>query len=49
MCSSDLELCEHCSDMEVIAQNAERDSIKYKMVEFMGDKVGQELDRKSVV
>ena len=38
------ELCEHCSDMEVIAQNAERDSIKYKMVEFMGDKVGQEFD-----
>ena len=38
------ELCEHCSDMEVIAQNAERDSIKYKMVEFMGDKLGQEFD-----
>ena len=37
-------LCEHCSDMEVIAQNAERDSIKYKMVEFMGDKLGQEFD-----
>ena len=26
------ELCEHSSDMEIIAQNAERDSIKYKMV-----------------
>ena len=38
------ELCEHCSDMEVIAQNAERDSIKYKTVEFMGDKLGQEFD-----
>ena len=38
------ELCEHCSGMEVIAQNAERDSIKYKMVEFMGDKLGQEFD-----
>lgn len=38
------ELCEHCSDMEQIAQNAERDSIKYKMVEFMGDKVGQVFD-----
>lgn len=24
------ELCEHCSEMEQIAQNAERDSIKYK-------------------
>lgn len=37
-------LCEHCSDMEQIAQNAERDSIKYKMVEFMGDKVGECYD-----
>ena len=34
------ELCQHCSDMEVVAQNAERDSIKYKMVEFMADKIG---------
>lgn len=34
------ELCEHSSEMEQIAQNAERDSIKYKMVEFMADKVG---------
>lgn len=38
------ELCEHCSSMEQIAQNAERDSIKYKMVEFMGDKIGQVYD-----
>ena len=38
------ELCEHCSDMEQIAQNAERDSIKYKMVEFMSDKLGQVFD-----
>ena len=38
------ELCEHCSEMEQIAQNAERDSIKYKMVEFMGDKLGEEFD-----
>lgn len=38
------ELCEHCSDMEQIAQNAERDSIKYKMVEFMGDKIGEVYD-----
>ena len=38
------ELCEHCSEMEQTAQNAERDSIKYKMVEFMADKVGQEFD-----
>ncbi|PTL33810.1 ribonuclease R [Prevotella sp. oral taxon 376] len=38
------ELCEHCSDMEQIAQNAERDSIKYKMVEFMGAHIGEEYD-----
>ena len=38
------ELCEHCSDMEQVAQQAERDSIKYKMVEFMADKVGEVYD-----
>ena len=38
------ELCEHSSEMEQTAQNAERDSIKYKMVEFMADKIGQEFD-----
>ena len=38
------ELCEHCSDMETIAQYAERDSIKYKMVEFMCDKLGEEFE-----
>ena len=38
------ELCQHSSDMEQLAQNAERDSIKYKMVEFMGDKIGEEFD-----
>ncbi len=38
------ELCEHCSDMEQVAANAERDSIKYKMVEFMGDKIGEVYD-----
>ena len=38
------ELCEHASEMEQTAQNAERDSIKYKMVEFMADKVGMEFD-----
>lgn len=38
------ELCEHCSDMELVAQNAERDSIKYKMVEFMGDHLGEQFD-----
>jgi len=38
------ELCEHCSDMELVAQHAERDSIKYKMVEFMSDKLGETFD-----
>ena len=38
------ELCEHSSDMEQTAANAERDSIKYKMVEFMADKVGEKFD-----
>ena len=38
------ELCEHSSEMEQTAQNAERDSIKYKMVEFMGDKIGESFD-----
>lgn len=38
------ELCEHSSDMELVAQNAERDSIKYKMVEFMADKLGEVYD-----
>ena len=38
------ELCEQSSQMEQTAQFAERDSIKYKMVEFMGDYVGQKFD-----
>lgn len=38
------ELCEYCSDMELVAQNAERDSIKYKMVEFMGEHIGECYD-----
>ena len=38
------ELCEHASDMEQVAAQAERDSIKYKMVEFMADKIGNEYD-----
>lgn len=35
------QLCEHSSDMELIASNAERDSIKYKAVEFMRDHLGE--------
>jgi len=37
-------LCKHSSDMEKKAQEAERDSIKYKQVEFMADKVGEEFE-----
>ena len=36
--------CEHSSAMEVRAAEAERSSIKYKMVEFMADKIGQEFE-----
>lgn len=38
------EKCEHSSEMEQIAANAERASIKYKQVEFMSDKVGMVFD-----
>ena len=38
------DLCDHCSEMEIIASNAERASIKYKQVEFMADKLGEEFD-----
>ena len=38
------QLCDHSSAMEVRASDAERASIKYKMVEFMADKLGQEFD-----
>jgi ribonuclease R len=36
--------CKHSTDMEKRAQLAERDSIKYKQVEFLKDKIGQEFD-----
>lgn len=35
------EYCKHSSDMEQVAANAERASIKYKQVEFMSDKLGE--------
>lgn len=38
------ELCEHSSAMEQLAASAERASIKYKQVEFMADRLGQEFD-----
>ena len=37
------ELCEHASNMEQLASSAERASIKYKQVEFMGARLGQEF------
>ncbi len=35
--------CRHCSSQEQLAANAERASIKYKQVEFLSDKIGQEF------
>ena len=37
-------LCDHSSQMEQLAATAERASIKYKQVEFMADKIGEEYD-----
>ncbi len=37
------ELCEHSSDMEARAAEAERASVKYKMVEFMKERIGEEF------
>lgn len=36
--------CKHSSEMEQLAANAERASIKYKQVEFLSDQVGEEYD-----
>ena len=36
--------CRHCSEMEQLAANAERSSIRYKQVEFMRDRLGQIYD-----
>ncbi len=38
------ELCEHSSEMEQLAAQAERASIKYKQVEFMQKHLGEEFD-----
>ena len=38
------EECRHASEREVIAAEAERTSTKYKLVEYMQDKVGMEFD-----
>jgi ribonuclease R len=38
------EQCKHSSDMEKLAADAERASIKYKQVQYLQDKIGQEFD-----
>ena len=38
------EQCKHSSEMEQLASNAERSSIKYKQVEYMGDHLGETFD-----
>jgi ribonuclease R len=38
------EQCKHSSDMEQLAANAERSSIKYKQVEYMRDHLGEVYD-----
>ena len=38
------EECKHTSEMELTAANAERASIKYKQVEFLSERFGEEYD-----
>ena len=38
------DMCEHASDMEKLAENAERASIKYKQVEFLKDRIGEDFE-----
>ena len=38
------EECRHASERELVAADAERTSTKYKLVEFMMDKIGEEYD-----
>lgn len=40
------EQCEYCSQQELTAAQAERASIKYKQVEFMGDHLGEDFKGK---
>lgn len=37
-------LCKHCSEMELVASNAERASIKFKQVEYMSERLGMVFD-----
>lgn len=43
-CTDYESLCKHSSDMEQLAAQAERASIKYKQIEFMADKIGKVYD-----
>ncbi|NMC99464.1 MAG: RNB domain-containing ribonuclease, partial [Bacteroidales bacterium] len=36
--------CKHSSEMEQLAADAERASIKYKQIEYMSDKIGQQFE-----
>jgi ribonuclease R len=38
------EMCKHISSREILASKAERDSIKYKQIEYLEDKIGQVFD-----
>lgn len=36
--------CKHCSERERAAMEAERESVKYKMAEFMTDRIGEQYE-----
>lgn len=38
------DMCKHISSREVLAKKAERDSIRYKQIEYLEDKIGQVFD-----
>ena len=38
------DMCEHASNMEKMAENAERASIKYKQVEYLKDRLGEAFE-----
>ncbi len=39
-----IEISRHCSEREQIAERAERDLVKLKLLNFLSDKIGEELD-----
>jgi ribonuclease R len=38
------EMAKHCSERELVAAKAQRDSIKYKQAEYLLDKIGKVFD-----